>query len=375
MFQRLRSRHQIDAATMAGWYSDLPNDRRGPALRYLLHGRLQQEVLQRLVALEDRPSWLRDFDGVRRLLDELGAADWLCQRLLASLFPGRFRQEDEPEVPTRNREQFFERLLEWWNDDAQRRPVLAAYETRAWPEWLRAGGLAEGLLADSQDHWLGLLVLGACRSLGRKQSSHHRSFLDAARSRGWWEILADPDRPAPWMGMLREWQDKSVSDLHYRQWMSLFPSIYQLSRYLPIYRRLLKGAGRRPPAAFKIEELLSPRADPALTGAGRHFDAPPAPLGIGLHWILRELVRLGVIDGDHLLPACFVPGEQVLHFLRPLGMEPLDGTSNAHKAREVSRFLAEQLGTPLPHLHRSFDIPLHSVNELPELRSRPCLET
>lgn len=103
------------------------------------------------------------------------------------------------------------------------------------------------------------------------------------------------------MEILRNWQDGSQGKLEYLRWMSLFPSIYQLSRHIEKYTRLIRAAERRPEELYRVSCLLAPRVDEALTGAGQHFDAPPALLNIGLHWILRELVRMNVLEGDHLL--------------------------------------------------------------------------
>ena len=177
------------------------------------------------------------------------------------------------------------------------------------------------------------------------------------------------------MEVLRTWQDRAVADLSYARWMSLFPAIYQLSRYLEKYRRLLRTAGRRPAELYRVTCLLSPRVDEALTGAGQQFDAPPAPLNMGLHWVLRELVRLDVLGGEHLFPDCWVPAEQVLRFLRPLGLNGLDGgAANSEKAAAVFGFLARELDTPTPHLHRAFDIPLRHVEGNTQLRRQLGLE-
>ncbi len=307
---------------MASWYEELPADRHPAALRYLLVGKLSNEVLARLAPPEARPRWLRELGEVRLMLEELGEDRWRSQALLAALFPDQFGDDQpvppEPTLTEPARRIFFERFVEWWDDPGVRRDVLDAYDAKAWPGWLQQGGLAEGLRADSRDHWLGLFVLGASRSLGRTQAGHHRSFLEAAHQEGWWEVFMSPDDADSWMRVLRTWQDRAVADLTYSRWMSLFPAIFQLSRYLEKYRRLLTSAGRRPAELYRVTCLLAPRVDEALTGAGQQFDAPPAPLNMGLHWILRELVRLRVVEGEHLFPDCWVPSEQVLRFLRPL---------------------------------------------------------
>ena len=366
LFQRLRTRLRIDSATMAGWFTDLADRRRPAALRYLLRGSLQPEVLQGLVPSASRPSWLNDDHNVGRMVDDLNEEHWRCQALLSALFPGP--GPDEREDGQRAAD-FLERLRDWWDCPTHRQVVIERYEIKAWPEWLRKEGIASGLQKNSQDHWLGLLVLGACQGLGGQHEGQHRGFLDSAYREGWWEVFKQPNEPGEWMNMLRTWQDRAEDHLEYSRWMSLFPTIYQLSRHLNVYRRLLRAAGRREHLS-DVTRLLAPRSDSSLTGTGQNFDAPPAPLNMGLHWILRELVRLGVLDrAEHLLPHCWVPSEQVFRFLGPFGLERPDcSASNSDKARMVFGFLAHRLNTTTPHLHCSFDIPLRHVDATENLQ-------
>ena len=206
----------------------------------------------------------------------------------------------------------------------------------------------------SVDHWLALLVLGVCRSLGRAQDHQHRSFLELAQREGWWDVFKTPHDAGAWMRVLRGWQDDALAKLTYPRWMSLFPAIYQLSRFRDEYVRLLNSVGRRPEDMYQVSHLLAPRVDEALTGVGTHFDAPPAPLSMGLHWALRELVRLEVVEGEHLFPDCWVPSEQVLRLLGTLRLDlPHDGMSNSQKARAIFDFLATELGTETPSDSRS----------------------
>ena len=345
VFRWLRVQHRVDAAEIADWYMDLREDRRPAALRYLLDGKLQYPVLRHLISLKTRPSWLRDFDGVRQMLEDICEEPWRRRRLLGALFPERFHVFEPLPRPLIDSGTFFNRLSVWWNDAAVRSEVITAYERQAWPEWLRREGDISGRLqSGSEDHWLALLVLGACRSLGRTRDHQHRGFLERVHGQGWWDVFKTPDDARAWMGVLRDWQDGALAELAYAQWMSLFPAIFQLSRYRKVYVRLLKSAGQRPPTMFDITRLLTPRVDQALTGAGTHFDAPPAPLDMGRHWVLRELVRLEVVEGKHLYPDCWMPSEQVLRFLHDnLGFDrPDDGSFNPEKAHAIFDFMASE---------------------------------
>ncbi len=376
VFRGLRAQDPVDAAEIANWYGDLEEDLRRAALRYLLDGELRDTVLSRLIPLDARPSWLGDFDGVRRVLEGVCGEDWRRRRLLVALFPNRFPVPEWAPVQLVDSATFFDRLSEWWDDATERSEVIDDYEGRAWPEWLRRDGdISDGLQAGSEDHWLALLVLGACQSLGRTRDRQHRGFLERAYWEGWWDVFRDPDDAGAWMRMLREWQDGAVAKLDYALWMSLFPTIYQLSRYRNVYVRLLKSVGQRRDNLYYVRRLLAPRVDQALDGAGTHFDAPPAPLNMGLHWVLRELVRLGVVEGAHLYPDCWMPSQIVFRILEPFGLRrPADGISNPEKARTIFDFLASELGTATPNLHRAFDIPIRHVASNPDLRRRFGLE-
>ena len=374
LFRWLRPQPRVNAAEIATWCRNANEEVRPAALRCLLDGRFQDSVLRPLVSL--RPRWLQDLVVVRRMLQDLRVEPWRQEGLLGALFPDRFRSPDSTPAPVVNTDTFFKRLVEWWNDASTRSEVISDYERRAWPEWLRRdGGVAQRLRVGSEDHWLALLILGACRRLGRTHKHQHRGFLEMVHEHGWWDIFKTPDDPGAWMLMLREWQDNQSGKLAYAEWMSLFPTIYQLSRYRDQYVRLLKSAGQRPATEYDIALLLAPREDPALTGAGAQFDAPRAPLDMGLHWILRELLRLGVVKGEHLYPDCWVPSEKILSSLNRVGLIlPDEGKSNSDKAHAIFDSMASRLDTATPNLHRAFDIPVHYVASNQNLRRRFGLE-
>ena len=191
VFRWLRERHRVDATAVAKWYPALTEALHGRAIHYLLHGNLGNDVLSYLVPLTQRPAWLRTYETVREILDGLGEEAWRSEGLLGSLFPDRFAPVPPAEPPVTD-DGFFERLVEWWDNDGERRAVIAAYERRAWPQWLRTGDVAASLRQGSPDHWLALLVLGGCRGIGRATDDQHRSFLERARQRGWWDVFRSP---------------------------------------------------------------------------------------------------------------------------------------------------------------------------------------
>ena len=114
IFRWLRMQHRIDAAEIADWYMDLENGQRPAAVRYLLYGELQDRVLSRLIPINTRPPWLRNYDDVRSLLEDLCDESWRRERLLGALFPDRQHAPEEPTPVQPDSRTFFEQLVEWW---------------------------------------------------------------------------------------------------------------------------------------------------------------------------------------------------------------------------------------------------------------------
>ena len=380
-FLACRQRMEAPAEKIALWVLNAESiEGQSAALGYLASGELGEQVAEQVRERGWLPSAINRSDLNRGLTDE--QQDRLRRRLLprerielASIDS----QEAKPEATGDDgaaAAAFFNRLADWWADEGERKKVLDKHERACWPSWLRDGGLEDGLRRESRDHWLALFVLGACQSLGRTQDFQHRGFLELAHNRQWWEVFLRPGNDRAWMGVLRDSQDAAVDRQKYRHWLSLFPTIYQFSRHLDAYRSVMISAERRPDHLYDARRLCAPRADGALSGAGKQFDAPPLPLNIGFHWCLRELVRLRVLDATHLLPDCYVPSEQVLNLLRPLGLVVGHNDDAATKAQAICRFLQED-GRPRAvkeHLLLAFDIPFRHIAKDGSLRREWALD-
>ena len=371
-----RQRMEAPTEKLAQWVSDADSEEaRIAALEYLSDGELGDQVAEQVRERGWLASVLDDSRLMERLAEEkkdklrrrLASASQIEQAVAADTDGTHGPQTEDPDDDRPSSEEraqaFFKRIVHWWADDRTRASVIDQHEEYCWPRWLREGGLADGLRRRSPDHWLALLVLGACQSLGRTQDAQHRSFLELAHEKSWWDVFLRPDDDRAWMGVLRAWQDEAIDSLEYRPWISLFPSIYQFSRHLDSYRALFTSIERRPKHLYDPSRVRAPRADDAFSGAGTQFDVPPLPLGIGFHWVLRELVRLRVLDASHVYPDCYVPARRILDLLRPLGLQVDDGSDAAAKSREIHDLLDEydRSDPANPHFHLSFDIPFRHI--------------
>ena len=147
--------------------------------------------------------------------------------------------------------------------------------------------------------------------------------------------------------------------------MQRFPAIYRLARYLDDYRDLMLGL---PSWGWKqgecrLDQVTRPRVTPRLQGGG--IKAPPVQrtLGIGACFVVRELLRLGVVDGEHLPHACaYVPTKGVRDHLASWGFSRYEGVgADVELSREIHSILVEHLGSEQALLGGAYDIPLQIV--------------
>jgi hypothetical protein len=152
--------------------------------------------------------------------------------------------------------------------------------------------------------------------------------------------------------------------------MRLFVPLFQLSEWLDEYAAIFLQLDRQR-TPVHLHQLLSPNANPHLTGTG--IGAPPLgrTLGIGACFVLRELVRLRILSNRAVHEHCYVPSRAVRWFLHQLGCPGLeDDQARPEMSRDVHRFLIGHLGAERAAFGRSFDIPLLLLAEDRELQSR-----
>lgn len=346
--------------------------RQKAALRYLTEGELARQVV---VALHDTGfsgSWLATVDEQSDLISDwdLDSRWRLVYQILKtpeesrSAFQtgGRGPEEYEPEPI--NPETALEQIYEWWLQE--RRERLQRYCRDTYPEG-RSPVLKDDDAGDiDRSSWLLVLLLGGFHTMGRVLPGQHRNFIEECQRRGWWKVFTDPDpvgRFEDWMGVLDQYIDEQADQQDYEQWMMRFPIIYKLSRYLDDYSDLLlqlKYLRER----FDLAEKLTPLADPDQQGGGIGAAALPRTLGIGANFVIRELIRLGVIDSPHLRAHAFVPYRRVVQLVAEMGcpeagmMEPRLRVSPV-----ISDFLHEHMDAEKASFCGDFDIPLKIVAE------------
>jgi hypothetical protein len=285
---------------------------------------------------------------------------------------GRPAEPDSKPPPLPDPKVVLAKLFEWWQ--AEGKTWTKQYQYRLYP-----GGQPPGVRSDfnSKDlsdrrEWIKLLVLGSLHSIGRTNLEQHRNFLDTCDKKDWLNTFADQQSDAQrWMGILEEYLDNPTGDHEYYQWMKQFVSIYQISRWLSDYAEGFLNINRiKQP--FALDHIIALRTSAMFSGSDLDAPALNRALGMGVHFVIRELTRLAVLRQDHVHRHCYVPAGRVCSLLKLLGCDKLECSSMTERSGVIHKFLVTHLGPERASFNRSFDLPLMALSEDEELQQRIC---
>jgi hypothetical protein len=384
-----------NAEMMARWIRASGNDpeRCSAALVYLRDGECAAQVVTALHQQGFEGTWLSALGEDVHYFD--GWDDEQTLRLLAQLEPiERVRRIWEPgfpdpqpfTLPSVDVAATLSAIQQWWADEADH--WLERYEQRVYP-----GGAApkdalldehpEDLTGD-RSAWLTLFMLGHFHTLGLVGHAQNRGFIETCQRQGWWDRAFAKPRPEmhpdDWMKVLDEYIDSQTDQQTYEHWMQRFPAIYRLARHLDAYRELML---RLPSwnwalGECRIDQVTRPRTASALRGGGL---APPPihkTLGIGACFVVRELLRLGVVSGDGAPHACaYVPTKAVRDVFVNWGYSGFDGAgADVNLSKRIHQIVAEHLTAEGARFGGAYDIPLQLFATEVEVRDRcTVLET
>ena len=352
-----RKQLSADSKALAQW----ARDAREPAsqqavLTYLLKGELSLSMAE---ILKDGPGWLGDLLSHPAFL----AMDRNEQFILAGLLDraGQFSPDQsgnpssfpEPE-PFRIEDPhgYLNDLYDRWmaDEEWERRD----YEEEIYPAYLRSG-TALLPLGDDRRRWMTLFLLGSYQTLGRVSSGSTRNFLEMAQRRGWIDTFsAEKFEPEAWFRVFEDFLE-GPDDQQYYHWFSRILATYQLSVHLSTYMQVFQSLGKLKEATG-LSAILN-LGSSLYTGTG--IDAPNLhrTLGIGGHFVLRELLRTGTVQAPHLHHDAYVPSAPVRRHLIALGC-PLDSSQwTPGDSNVIHRFLVQHMGEKKATFDGAFDLP------------------
>ena len=248
-------------------------------------------------------------------------------------------------------------VVEWWSGvKAEERH---RYRKDAYPSILDPSSL-EGT---NRVGWFTMFALACFQSYGRTRDGQHRGFVDGGVRAGWWEDVANSSPPEDvnaWLERLNAWSDADQPSQQFRMWRRSFLALYTVARYMDEYIRLMQKL----PDIVEEEGTLSLREvwDPTHSPAVRKLGVDAAPLaqtlGIGVNWMIRELLRAGLYErGGVMVPYAWMSSRRVREFLRQAGGPSLDEANPDHSG-QIYEFVVEELGREVAEFDGDYDLPL-----------------
>jgi hypothetical protein len=262
-------------------------------------------------------------------------------------------------------------IWEWWSVEGDR--FVRRYDERTYPdgELLKLDRSFSPQDTVHRQNWILLLILASLQTMGRSNPEQHRNFLRHCARQGWMDVFADARLPADeWMGVLDEYLGAQTYDIPFYHWVRQFVSIYQIARWLPEYVWSFLSIDKSE-ERLDLDWVTQPAMNPDFAGGGP--SAPPLTrtLGIGACFVVRELVRAGVLQSEFANDHAYVAVGRVRYLFARLGMTNLEEESASYRhSRQIYDFLVDHLGRDRAHFNRCFDLPFLAIAEDSELQKR-----
>jgi len=360
--------------------------------RWITDGLSCEEGLGLLRYLDEAGHWRRHYHGVGKLLREPwfeGGQKRLTSREanLSGLIPydiladpefrvwlGIFEEGSQPDSAPRPRSendvsQILEKIHGWWESEGPE--YTRHYEESIYPGNIMPQLKGEFFEKDGDERrgWLSLLILGCTYTMGWTDLRKQKTFLETCEKRGWMEIFSNPRSSADdWVYILDDYLNEQIEDAKWYSWMKQFISIYQISNYLSVYvNSFLSIEDRR--GAFSLDLITQSGIDSETDRGGDQAPAVNRALGIGACFVLRELMRAGVLTNKHAYSHCYVPVKRVRDFfIEEFGCRNLLTEQRIVVSKVIHELIVKHLGSDRATFNMSFDLPFLILAENPDLK-------
>lgn len=361
--------------------------------QWVIKGLNRDEGIGLLRYLHEAGRWRRHYYGLGKLVK----APWFDgkqKRLLTSreansyrLIPldilkdlefrawlGIVEEGVQPDVtPSQRSEADMKQILEdiygWWVDKG---PIYSArYESKIYPEGILPKLSGEFFERDGDERrgWLKLFILACTYTMSWTDLRKQKTFLEKCEKRGWMKVFSSPRSSADdWIYILDDYLNEQIEDAKWYYWMKQFISIYQISNYLTIYVNSFLSIETRP-GPISLDLITRSGIDPAMDRGGDEAPAVNRALGIGACFVLRELMRAGVLTNKHAYPHCYVPVKRVRDlFIEEFGCRNLLTAQGVVASKVIYELLSKNLGSDRATFNMSFDLPFLILAENPDLK-------
>ena len=340
--------------------------RRRAVLRYIIEGSQGRALADSMRA--NFPSWIPR--PIVTLLGDPLLADWPDEERKRLIFElgGHYlfviaSGSTTTVGPDGNSETVLAAIHAWWSTNGP--AVRADYATRVYPS-----GFSPSQLRGSDDRtaWFTMFALGCFQSIGRTQDGQHRGYIERGQREGWWPYLArsrPPEDVQSWLERLEHWSAAEQLDQDFLPWRRLFVDLYSVARWLEEYIEILRNLPRivEEHGVISLNDILRPSYSPAIRSLS--LDAAPLArsLGIGINWMVRELLRYEFYDSSDerlVIPYSWASTARVRNLLTRLGADA-GGIADMDASRVMHEFVVESIGPERVRFDGDFDLPLHQI--------------
>jgi hypothetical protein len=363
LLARERAGYGRQARELASWVRQANNDQARLAVLVYLASGSQAESLGRELQ-PDIPDWLQ---RLALGTEELHGVP-VNVRLMARLRLGLLTVNDiaAPEILPDGPDTDLQQIHAWWmTHKTEQVARFEGGEVGLYPAFFDPGDLHPSTSDEARRiAWFTLLTLTAMHSMGRTRHGQHRSFLQTAWQKGWWQELAlsqPPPDSKPWLARLESWSDATLNQEAFTLWRGLLPDLYAFARWLPEYEDML---GVLPELLKSNPNLtyrgfLQPNSFSALQGRGTHAAPLLSALGIGAPFLVRELTRHRLLGpANRMAPLCWMPTKRVRTLLQGLGWSDRTERPHADLSRDIHAFVVNEIGKEAALFDGDFCLPL-----------------
>lgn len=332
-------RKSVTASEVAYWATDAHGKRQKDAvIHYLSRGRLRESVID--ILNSGGACW------VTPILPRFKSADTQEREAKQALL-GYERSEAIKADPA----SALRKVFEWWDRERSWRHQQFKGLSLTDSERVVFRRDYDPQNIEHRKAWLRVFILAMSHTKGWKQNWHKRAFLEFCERCRWLETFAETkSEPDDWLGILDGYFEQTWEDAQYYDWLGLFPGIYAIAQRLDSYVFAFQNIKKRT-EEFSLREITRPQHPIPAPSINR-------VLGMGTNFIIREMLRSGVLERLAESPACahaFVPTTRFQKTLTVMRCE-LPGDRD-HQSAQAYRFFTRHLGREEATFGGDFDIP------------------
>jgi len=249
------------------------------------------------------------------------------------------------------------RISKWWAKESKSK--ITEYNKIAYSDGLGLKNIGNQMESDEcKSDWLKLLLLGSLHAMGRAKIEQHREYISKCIKSGMFDLtVSSKDREDRWLNSMLEIIDSPNDNQQYYHWIG-FTGVrfFQFNRWLDDYIIVFQDINKHK-QPVPIETLIKPRSNPSYSGTGIEPPSVTRALGsVGIHFVLRELVRHEVISNDLIYSKCFVPSQKM-----KVMFKYLSNGNDFETSEDIMAFLSENMPGKDATFGKCFDIPFQMI--------------